>query len=160
MLGKRLPVYVLLFAGLLASAQCSAGVIIDGSPVLDSQKLLPKTTATAIRSRADAAVPLAPSTSRAITAPRAVTAYERLTFAEAVRLIVPADWKGFAVDKRIGRVANLTWTPMGQPWPAELESVLRGSGITAALDWTRKEVEFRMPDASASNRIEPHRSRR
>jgi hypothetical protein len=62
------------------------------------------------------------------------------SFAQALKKIVPAGWKGYIADPRIRAIKTASWQGNGRSWVVVLEEFLMQNGLVATLDWDAREV--------------------
>lgn len=79
---------------------------------------------------------------------KAVGFGNEVAFLDGVRQVVPEGWRGFALGAGVDTRRLVNWRGGNRPWTAVLEEMLGQAGLLATVDWTRKEISFRVdPDA-------------
>lgn len=57
--------------------------------------------------------------------------------------VVPKGWKGYAGDDGVRHAKSIAWVGANRFWVTVLDEVMAASGLTATVNWDRKEVTFR-----------------
>lgn len=68
---------------------------------------------------------------------------------EVFSKVVPKGWKGFAGDVSMKTAKPVDWVGASRYWITILDEHLGKAGMTATVDWTRKEVTFRSVDVAS-----------
>lgn len=75
---------------------------------------------------------------------------KNIKLVEVLAKVVPKGWKGFAGDVSLKSAPSIDWVGANRYWITILDEVLGKAGMTATVDWNKKEVTFRSADVAVA----------